>query len=55
MMTVSITRYASKANWSCRKTPIFFGRVIEPFVGSCSPVKIFMKVDLPAPFGPVIA
>src|ERR1700733_10056639 len=26
-----------------------------PFSGSISPVRIFMKVDLPAPLGPVIA
>src|ERR1700724_3831976 len=55
MMTVSMTRNSSKANWSWRKTPIFFGRVIEPLVGSSSPVKIFIKVDLPAPLGPVTA
>src|SRR4051812_44910130 len=28
---------------------------MEPFSGSISPVKIFISVDLPAPFGPVIA
>ena len=55
MMTVSMTRYSSNANWSWRKTPIFFGRVIEPLVESISPVKIFINVDLPAPFGPVTA
>src|SRR6266849_530466 len=52
MITVSITRNASNANWSCRKMPIFVGRVTEPLVGSISPVKIFIKVDLPAPLGP---
>ena len=31
------------------------GREMEPFVGSISPVKIFIRVDLPAPFGPVMA
>src|SRR4051794_17339325 len=31
------------------------GRVTEPFSESISPVRIFMSVDLPAPFGPVIA
>src|SRR6266702_4719808 len=55
MITVSITRKSSNANWSCRNTPIFFGRDTLPLVGSISPVKIFIKVDLPAPFGPVIA
>src|ERR1035437_623749 len=53
MMTVSITRYASNAYWSCESTPIFFGRTTLPFWGSISPVKTFIKVDLPAPFGPV--
>ena len=55
MMTVSMTRKASKANWSWRRTPIFLGRVTEPLAGSISPVRIFMNVDLPAPFGPVMA
>ena len=55
MITVSITRNASKANWSCLRTPIFLTRVTEPFSGSISPVMIFISVDLPAPFGPVIA
>ena len=55
MMTVSITRNSSKANWSWRRTPIFLGRVTEPLVGSISPVRIFISVDLPAPLGPVIA
>ena len=31
------------------------GRETEPFVGSISPVKIFIRVDLPAPLGPVMA
>ena len=55
MITVSITRNWSKANWSCRRTPNFFGRVMEPLVGSISPVRIFISVDLPAPLGPVTA
>ena len=55
MMTVSITRNSSKANWSWRRMPSFLGRVTEPLVGSISPVRIFIKVDLPAPFGPVMA
>ncbi len=55
MITVSITRNSSKANWSWRKTPTFFGRVMDPWDGSISRVKIFIRVDLPAPFGPVIA
>ncbi len=55
MMTVSMTRNSSKANWSCRKMPSFFGRETEPLVGSISPSRIFIKVVLPAPFGPVIA
>ena len=55
MITVSITRNSSKANWSWRKTPSFFGRVTEPLVGSISPVRIFISVDLPAPLGPVMA
>src|SRR6266404_6183702 len=46
IMTVSMTRYSSNANWSWRKTPIFFGRVTEPLVESSSPVKIFINVDL---------
>ena len=29
------------------------GRTTEPFWGASSPVSSFMKVDLPAPFGPV--
>ena len=55
MITVSITRYWSKANWSCRSTPSFLGRVTEPFEGSISPSNIFIRVDLPAPFGPLMA
>src|SRR5882762_4701556 len=55
MMTVSITRNSSKANWSCRRMPSFLGRVIDPLVGSKSPANIFIKVVLPAPLGPVIA
>ena len=55
MITVSITVWSSNANWSWLKTPIFFGRVTEPFEASISPVMIFISVDLPAPFGPVIA
>src|ERR1700720_676659 len=35
--------------------PSFLGREIEPLVGSKSPAKIFIKVVLPAPLGPVIA
>src|SRR6202050_1549740 len=35
--------------------PSFFGRPIEPLEGSISPVRIFMRVDFPAPFGPVMA
>src|SRR5260370_40927925 len=54
-MTVSITRYSSNANWSCRRMPSFLGREIEPLVGSKSPARIFIRVVLPAPFGPVIA
>ncbi len=53
MMTVSITRKASNANWSCRRTPSFSGRTTDPFCGCSSPVSSFMKVDFPAPFGPV--
>ena len=37
MMTVSMTRNSSKANWSWRRTPSFFGRVTEPCDGSISP------------------
>ena len=37
MMTVSITRNSSNANWSWRRTPSFFGRVTEPCEGSISP------------------
>ena len=33
----------------------FFGRVTEPCEGSISRVRIFISVDLPAPFGPVMA
>src|ERR1700747_285375 len=55
MITGSITRNSSNANWSWRNTPIFLGRVTEPLVGSISPVKIFIRVDLPAPLGPEIA
>jgi hypothetical protein len=55
MMTVSITRNSSNANWSWLKTPSFLGRVTEPLEGSISPVRIFISVDLPAPLGPVIA
>src|ERR1017187_2547529 len=55
MITVSITRNWSNANWSWRSTPNFFGRVMDPLVGSISPVKIFISVDLPAPLGPVTA
>src|ERR1039457_3761505 len=55
MITVSMTRNWSNANWSWRSTPNFLGRVIEPLVGSISPVRIFISVDLPAPLGPVTA
>src|SRR5882724_11414168 len=55
MMTASITRNSSNANWSWCRTPNFFGRVTEPFGASSSPVRIFIKVDLPAPLGPVMA
>src|SRR5262252_308653 len=55
MTTVSMTRNLSKANWSWRRMPIRLGRVTLPLVGSNSPVRILMKVDLPAPFGPVTA
>src|ERR1022692_4532683 len=51
MITVSMTRNWSKANWSWRRTPNFLGRVMEPLVGSMSPVRIFIRVDLPAPLG----
>src|SRR6266540_7490526 len=53
MITVSMTRNSSNANWSCRRTPSFSGRVTVPDCGCDSPVSSFMKVDLPAPFGPV--
>ena len=53
MMTVSATRKRSKANWSCRSTPSLAGRTTVPRCGGSSPVSSFMKVDLPAPFGPV--
>src|ERR1700720_1094533 len=33
----------------------FLGREIDPLVGSKSPARIFIKVVLPAPLGPVIA
>ena len=52
MITVSITRSLSKANWSCFSTPSFLGRTTSPFCGWFSPVSSFMKVDLPEPFGP---
>src|SRR5258706_11408309 len=35
--------------------PSFLGREIDPLVGSKSPARIFIKVVLPAPLGPVIA
>src|SRR5262245_6727320 len=53
MITVSMTRKASKANWSCLRTPSLAGRTPVPRWGGCSPVNNFMKVDLPAPLGPV--
>src|ERR1700727_2890245 len=53
IITVSITRKASKANWSWLNTPSLRGRTTVPFCGSISPLSIFMKVDLPAPLGPV--
>ncbi len=52
MMTVSTTRKASNSYWFCLSTPIFLGRTTVPFCASSSPVSTFMKVDLPAPFGP---
>src|ERR1035437_4055518 len=55
MITLSMTRNWSKANWSWRRTPNFLGRVMEPLVGSRPPVRIFISVDLPAPLGPVTA
>jgi hypothetical protein len=33
--------------------PIFDGRVTVPFCGWSSPLRSFMNVDFPAPFGPV--
>src|SRR5258705_86434 len=45
MMTVSSTRYLSKANWSWLKTPSFFGRTTVPFCGSSSPVTRFLGLD----------
>jgi hypothetical protein len=53
MITVSMTRNWSNAKWSCLSTPSLAGRVTLPRCGSSSPVSSFMKVDLPAPFGPV--
>ena len=53
MMTVSMTRNASYANWSCWSTPSLSGREIVPFCGRDSPVSSFMNVDLPDPLGPV--
>ena len=53
MMTVSMTRNSSKANWSCRSTPTLAGRTTVPRCGGSSPVSSFMNVDLPAPLGPV--
>src|SRR4026207_727417 len=53
MITVSITRNSSNANWSWRRTPNFFGRDTVPAWGGISPVSSFMNVDLPAPLGPV--
>ena len=53
MITVSMTRNWSNANWSCRRTPSFAGDETVPFCGASSPVSSFMNVDLPAPFGPV--
>jgi hypothetical protein len=55
MITVSITRNSSKANWSWRSTPNFFGRVTDPLAGSISADRIFISVDFPAPLGPVMA
>ena len=52
MITVSITRKASNANWSWRSTPSLSGRATVPFCGGVSPVSSFMNVDLPEPFGP---
>ena len=53
MITVSTTRKASKANWSWLSTPSFSGRAMVPTWGGFSPVRSFMNVDLPDPFGPV--
>src|SRR4051812_37734674 len=53
MITVSMTRNWSNANWSWRSTPSFGGRTTVPCWGVSSPVSSFMNVDLPAPFGPV--
>ena len=53
MMTVSMTRNSSKANWSWLSMPILRGRWIVPLWASSSPERIFMKVDLPLPLGPV--
>ena len=53
MITASMTRAWSKANWSCLRTPSFAGRDTVPFCGGSSPVSSFMNVDFPAPFGPV--
>src|SRR3990167_783619 len=53
MMTVSMTRNSSNANWSCRSTPTLAGRTTVPRCGGSSPLRSFMNVDLPAPLGPV--
>ena len=51
--TTSMTRSPSYLKWSWRRMPSRLGRWTLPVSDSSSPERIFMKVDLPEPFGPV--
>jgi hypothetical protein len=53
MITVSITRYASNAYWSWREHADLLRLHHRPLLRVDLPVRTFINVDLPAPFGPV--
>ena len=55
-MTVSRTVLSSYAFWFCWSTLMrsFLDTVTSPLFGSISPVSTLRKVDLPAPFAPIM-
>ena len=55
-MTVRTTVWSSYAFWFCMSTDMrsFLSSETSPLFGSISPESTFKKVDLPAPFAPMI-